>query len=168
MNNKFLFIIIGLLVLFLLALAHCSRPDVPEITPTLSISATPSDTPAPPTPTSTTVAPVAISPLPASGTAVVTPPPATAVPDTSTPVETPNPPPTVPTRTATPTPKPPMPTERPSHWLVQPGDNLSRISGWLCGRQDWGWIYRENADQIRDPNIIFSGQRLAIPWPCEE
>jgi nucleoid-associated protein YgaU len=141
------------LLALLLYLAWCTwRPPV-EVVPTLIISATPSDTPAPtttPSPTATAVV-IAVSPLP-SETAVVTP---TAT-DTATAVST-----------ATPT-APPEPTATLEFWLVQRGEHLSGISEQLCGRQQWQWIYTANEDIIRNPNIIFAGQELAIPWPCPE
>jgi nucleoid-associated protein YgaU len=144
-----------LLAALLLALAYCSRANIggeATATPTFPVSATPSDTPEPATATSTMVAPVTLTAT-ATGTAVHTPPPTAVSPS--------------PTSTPTPTPTaPPAPTERPAVWLVQPGDNLSDISEVLCGVEQWPWLFEENRDIIRNPDFIFAGQELSIPWPC--
>ena len=156
---------LGLLLVALLifGLGYCSRANIPidpTATPAFPVSATPSDTPEPATATpSATVAPVTLT-AEATGTAVNSSPPPTAVPS---PTPTSSPAPALPTPTFTAT---PMPTERPSSHTVQRGDNLSWISEFYCGRQQWQWIYRANADRIRDPNLIFSGQRFVLPWPC--
>ena len=168
-NNKFIIAIVTLLVIALIVVMCRDVSEIPEITPTLSISATPSDTPAPPTATSTTVAPVAVSPLPAQGTAVATSSSTTAVPNTSTPTATSGGTTLqeAPTFTATPTPTaPPTPTERPSSHTVEAGENLSFISRDYCGRQDWAWIFDANREEIKNPSIIFAGQVFTLPWPC--
>ena len=155
MNNKFIAAIITLLLLALIIVMCRDASEMPGITPTLSISATPSDTPAPPTATSTTVAPVAVSPLPASGTAVVTSSSTAAVPHTPTPS------PTVPARTVTPT---PTATAEPLY-IVRPGDCLACLSWeWYGTEADWGKIWEVNG-KFPKPHEIFPGQELKRPKP---
>src|SRR5690606_14909226 len=64
----------------------------------------------------------------------------------------------VPTVSA-PVPPPSQPPAQPTYHNVQPGDNLSRIS--LIYRVSVDAIMRAN--NIRNPNLIFVGQRLVIP-----
>jgi nucleoid-associated protein YgaU len=147
-------------VLIYTAVSCLARHEpAPAITPTLAISETPSITPMPltATPTPTKVAPAAVP----SRTATAT---ETAVPSSSPPTAVSSP---TPTLTAAPTlTPPPTPAERPSTWLVRPNDNLSDISEYLCGFEQPGWLLEENRDIIRNPDFIFAGQELSIPWPC--
>lgn len=48
--------------------------------------------------------------------------------------------------------------------IVQPGNNLWRIARRAYGKgAQYTVIYEANADQIRDPNLIYPGQVLAVP-----
>lgn len=146
-----LFLLLTALGIFILALAWCGwRPDAAEITPTLIISATPSDTPAPPTATVVTLT------AQATETAVSPSPPATAV----------SPSPTS-TATATPTPTPtappePSPTAIPLY-VVQPGDCLACLSwAWYSTQTKWVDIWEANG-KFRKPHLIYPGQELIRP-----
>lgn len=131
--------------------------NTPTPLPEMEISATPIDTPASAGASSTPTASLTASNTPGI-TPSVSPPPGTAV-NTSTLTAVP--------LTSTPTPTP-APTERPSSHTVERGEHLSGISELYCGAQNWRWIYRANEERIRDPNLIFAGQRLVLPWPCRE
>jgi len=49
-------------------------------------------------------------------------------------------------------------------YVVVRGDNLSKIaSGQYGDAQKWRRIYEANRDLIRDPDLIYPGQRLRIP-----
>ena len=49
-------------------------------------------------------------------------------------------------------------------YVVTKGDTLSRIAKRIYGKaSDWTRIYNANKDQIRNPNLIYSGQKLNIP-----
>jgi cell wall-associated NlpC family hydrolase len=48
------------------------------------------------------------------------------------------------------------------HHTVRPGDTLSEIAE-ANGFRDWRVLYAANRDKIRDPDLIFPGQRLRIP-----
>ncbi|RBL93688.1 LysM peptidoglycan-binding domain-containing protein [Chitinophaga flava] len=45
---------------------------------------------------------------------------------------------------------------------VKSGDNLSKIAKNYPG-VSWQDIYQANKDQIKDPNVIYPGQKLKIP-----
>lgn len=48
--------------------------------------------------------------------------------------------------------------------VVQPGETLWQIALNLSGNPArWPELYRANRDQIRDPSMLYPGQRLAIP-----
>ena len=48
--------------------------------------------------------------------------------------------------------------------VVEAGENLSRIAADELGDPDrWPEIYDLNRDQIRDPNLIYTGQHLRLP-----
>jgi LysM repeat protein len=50
-------------------------------------------------------------------------------------------------------------------YVVQPGDTLSSISQRIYGTPaDALWIYRVNMSKIRNPNLIYPGQVLSIPY----
>ena len=52
----------------------------------------------------------------------------------------------------------------PGEVIVQPGNSLWRISRRIYGKGiDYTIIYQANAEQIRDPNLIYPGQVFAIP-----
>ncbi len=49
------------------------------------------------------------------------------------------------------------------YYVVQGGDNLSRIALRFYGRPDWQRIFNANQGAITNPNLIRPGQRLLIP-----
>jgi hypothetical protein len=54
-----------------------------------------------------------------------------------------------------------------TQYTVIPGDYLSRIAGYrqiYNNPAKWRLIYEANQDQIKDPNLIFVGQVLDIPY----
>lgn len=55
------------------------------------------------------------------------------------------------------------PTER--LYIVAKGDSLSAIAKRFYGDGSrWRWIYDANRDLIEDPDLIYPGQRLRIPY----
>jgi nucleoid-associated protein YgaU len=53
---------------------------------------------------------------------------------------------------------------RPGHVVIQPGNNLWRISRVIYGRGiEYTVIYQANRDQIRDPDLIYPGQIFLTP-----
>ena len=49
-------------------------------------------------------------------------------------------------------------------YTVVSGDSLSAIAARLCGNANaWPQIFQANRGQIRDPNLIFPGQRFEVP-----
>ena len=52
----------------------------------------------------------------------------------------------------------------PGHVVIQPGNNLWRISRVIYGRGiEYTVIYQANRDQIRDPDLIYPGQIFLTP-----
>lgn len=48
--------------------------------------------------------------------------------------------------------------------IVKPGETLWQIALNLSGNPNrWPELYRANRDQIKDPSMLYPGQRLAIP-----
>lgn len=48
--------------------------------------------------------------------------------------------------------------------VVLPGETLWQIAALLTGdAYRWPELYRANRDQIKDPSLLYPGQRLAIP-----
>ena len=48
--------------------------------------------------------------------------------------------------------------------VVQRGETLWQIALRLSGNPNrWPELYRANRDQIKDPSLLYPGQRLAIP-----
>ncbi len=48
--------------------------------------------------------------------------------------------------------------------VVQPGETLWQIAAALSGNPHrWPELYRANRDQIKDPSLLYPGQRLATP-----
>ena len=57
-----------------------------------------------------------------------------------------------------------LPDVKPGHVVIQPGNNLWRISRVVYGRGvRYSVIYQANKDQIRDPALIFPGQIFSTP-----
>ncbi len=51
-----------------------------------------------------------------------------------------------------------------TYYVVAKGDTLSSIaSGQYGSAREWGRIYEANRDLIKDPDLIYPGQRLRIP-----
>lgn len=47
---------------------------------------------------------------------------------------------------------------------IQSGDSLSKIAKKFYGQaNDWNKIYEANKDVIKDPNMIYPGQKIVIP-----
>jgi LysM repeat protein len=60
--------------------------------------------------------------------------------------------------------RPAQPKQESHTYTVQAGDTLSKISQQVYGKTaDWPWIYHENASQLKDPNLIYPGQKLNTP-----
>lgn len=49
-------------------------------------------------------------------------------------------------------------------YTVQDGDNLYNISAQFGSYMFWESIYVANADQVRNPDLIFPGQKIRIPY----
>ncbi len=54
------------------------------------------------------------------------------------------------------------------YYKVQTGDSLSTIAGrYYHNAGDWPWLYHENDNTVRDPNLIYTGQTLVVaPVPA--
>lgn len=49
-------------------------------------------------------------------------------------------------------------------YTIRSGDSLSKIAKQFYGdASDWQKIYQANKDTIKDPNMIFPGQKIKIP-----
>jgi nucleoid-associated protein YgaU len=49
-------------------------------------------------------------------------------------------------------------------YTIQAGDSLSKIAKKYYGNaSDWQKIYQANKDKIKDPNMIYPGQKIVIP-----
>ena len=60
------------------------------------------------------------------------------------------------------------PVQQPSapsrDYTIKSGDSLSKIAKEFYGNAaDWQKIYQANKDTIKDPNLIFPGQKIKIP-----
>jgi nucleoid-associated protein YgaU len=54
--------------------------------------------------------------------------------------------------------------DEPRIYVVKSGDSLSKIAKEVYGKAGrWKEIYEANKDQIKDPNLIYRGQKLRIP-----
>lgn len=152
-----LVVIVGLLLIInacFMALVRCCFFE--DVTPTISISATPSETP-------TAVLLPSHTPTPRSPTATPIPPTLTA----TTPPTLP--PPATPTVTAelpTVTPQP-SPTW-PNSYVVERGDHLWGISSRFYGNgRCWVEVFRWNRTVVENPNLIYMGERLTLPEGCQ-
>jgi hypothetical protein len=57
------------------------------------------------------------------------------------------------------------PADRPTKYVVKKGDSLWKIAGKVYHNPlKWPRIYRANKDKIKNPNRIYAGQVLTIPW----
>jgi LysM repeat protein len=53
----------------------------------------------------------------------------------------------------------------PRTYTVRSGDSLSQIADRFYGNySDWGWIYDANRSKISNPNEIYAGESLTIPY----
>ena len=51
------------------------------------------------------------------------------------------------------------------HYTVQPGDTLSSIAQRFYGTTaDWQWLYQANRSVIENPNAIYPGELLNVPY----
>jgi nucleoid-associated protein YgaU len=49
-------------------------------------------------------------------------------------------------------------------YTIKSGDSLSKIAKQFYGNAaDWQKIYNANKDKIKDPNLIYPGQKIIIP-----
>lgn len=49
-------------------------------------------------------------------------------------------------------------------YTIKSGDSLSKIAREFYGNADgWQKIYQANKDKIKDPNLIYPGQKIIIP-----
>jgi len=54
--------------------------------------------------------------------------------------------------------------EETTYYVVQPGDNLSKIAQKTIGNANkYNAIFEANREVIKDPNLIYPGQKLRIP-----
>ena len=52
-------------------------------------------------------------------------------------------------------------------YTVRSGDTLSAIAErYYHNPGDWQWIYEANKSEIRNPNSIYVGESLKIPYSC--
>lgn len=59
-------------------------------------------------------------------------------------------------------PSPPSASAR--DYTIKSGDSLSKIAKEFYGNAgDWQKIYQANKDTIKDPNLIYPGQKIKIP-----
>ncbi len=59
---------------------------------------------------------------------------------------------------------PAFPEEGPRTHQVRPGETLSHVALYVWGDPSlWPAIYLANRDQIKDPAVVYAGQRLTIP-----
>jgi LysM repeat protein len=55
--------------------------------------------------------------------------------------------------------------EQARSYTVQPGDTLSSIAQRFYGSPaDWPWLYQVNASVIQNPNVIYPGEVLNVPY----
>jgi LysM repeat protein len=50
-------------------------------------------------------------------------------------------------------------------YTVRPGDTLSSIAQRFCGNPaDWPFLYHVNESEIANPNVIYVGEKLKVPY----
>jgi LysM repeat protein len=50
-------------------------------------------------------------------------------------------------------------------YIVRPGDTLSSIAQRFYGNPaDWAWLYHVNDSVVRNPNLIYPGESLKVPY----
>jgi len=55
--------------------------------------------------------------------------------------------------------------EQARHYAVQPGDTLSSIAQRFYGDPaDWPWLYQANRSVIHNPDVIYPGEVLTVPY----
>ena len=55
--------------------------------------------------------------------------------------------------------------EQPRRYTVRPGDTLARIAQRFYGNPaDWHWLYQANRSVIHNPNVIYPGEVLNVPY----
>jgi len=60
--------------------------------------------------------------------------------------------------------KAPAPKAQVKYYVVQKGDSLSKIAGEFYGKpMDYPRIFEANREVIKDPDLIYPGQKLRIP-----
>ena len=60
--------------------------------------------------------------------------------------------------------RPVEPSASSRDYTIRSGDSLSKIAKQFYGdAADWQKIYQANKDTIKDPNLIFPGQKIKIP-----
>jgi nucleoid-associated protein YgaU len=65
---------------------------------------------------------------------------------------------------APPPPAEPPKQEQPKTYVVVAGDNLSKIAKRIYGdANQWRRIYEANRDVIKNPDLIYPGQKLVLP-----
>ncbi len=58
----------------------------------------------------------------------------------------------------------PAPSEQTLYYTIQSGDSLSKIAKeYLGNAMDYGKIFEANREVIKDPNLIYPGQKIRIP-----
>ena len=61
--------------------------------------------------------------------------------------------------------RPAQPSAQPTRdYTVKSGDSLSKIAKQFYGNAgEWDKIYQANKDKIKDPDMIYPGQKIVIP-----
>lgn len=55
--------------------------------------------------------------------------------------------------------------EQARRYTVRPGDTLSKIAQRFYGKPaDWRWLYQVNKSVVQNPNVIYPGQVLTVPY----
>lgn len=57
-----------------------------------------------------------------------------------------------------------QPSQSNREYTIKSGDSLSKIAKRFYGNAgEWEKIYKANQDKIKDPNLIYPGQKIVIP-----